>query len=89
MYHDEQTKVICRSTSFDRSHMGGHGVAETPKERTMKKTAALPVILALLIAAPALARTHQHRPTNPTAYGYVARTHQAPTYSNHVPWAPF
>ena len=55
----------------------------------MKKTAALSVILGLLIASPALARTHQHRQSNPGAYGNVERTYIAPTYSNEVPWAPF
>ena len=54
----------------------------------MKKTF-LSVMLALLIASPALARTHhhQHRQTNGSAYGYVDRTHAAPTYD--VPFAPF
>jgi len=55
----------------------------------MKKTVTLSVLLALLIASPALARPHQHRQTNPNTYGYVDRTYAAPTYSNEVPWAPF
>lgn len=55
----------------------------------MKKTAALSFVLALLIASPVLARTHQHRQTNPRAYGHVERTYTAPTYNNEVPWAPF
>jgi hypothetical protein len=55
----------------------------------MKKTAALSVVLAVLIASPALARTHQQRQTNPSAYGYVDPPYAAPTYGNEVPWAPF
>jgi hypothetical protein len=55
----------------------------------MKKTTALSVVLALLIASPALARAHQHRHTKPAPYGYVDPHHTPPTYSNDVPFAPF
>jgi hypothetical protein len=60
----------------------------------MKKTATLSVVLALLIASPALARTHHHRQSKATPYGYVGSTYSAPayptpTYPNEVPWAPF
>ena len=55
----------------------------------MKKTAALSVVLALLIASPALARAHQHRHTNLGTHGYVDPHRSAPTYSNDVPFAPF
>jgi hypothetical protein len=54
----------------------------------------LSVVLALLIASPALARTHHHRQSKATPYGYVGSTYSAPTYPtptypNEVPWAPF
>ena len=55
----------------------------------MKKAAVLSIALALLIASPAVARTHHHRQTNHTAYGEAKRAYVAPTYSNEVPWAPF
>ncbi len=55
------------------------------------KKAVPPLLLALLVASPALARTHQHRhhQTNPGAYGYVNRAPAAPTYGNDLPFAPF
>ena len=55
----------------------------------MNKTVALPVVLALLIASPALARTHHQQQTNPGANGSVERTYAPPSYGNEVPWAPF
>lgn len=53
------------------------------------KKAALSIVLALLIASPALARAHQHRNTNVGTHRYVDPHHSAPTYSNDVPFAPF
>jgi hypothetical protein len=55
----------------------------------VKKTTALSVVLTLLIASPALARSHEHRPANPAASGYVDPPYAPPTYGNEVPWAPF
>jgi hypothetical protein len=60
----------------------------------MKKTAILSAVLALLIASPALARTHHHYQSHATAYGYAGSTYRAPTYvaptyPNEVPFAPF
>ena len=58
----------------------------------MKKTAILSIVLALLAATPALARTHhQQKRVNAAAYGYVASPYvpAAPTYRDEVPFAPF
>ena len=55
----------------------------------MKTTAALSVVLALLVAAPVLAKTHRHHQANAPAYGTVNSTFAVPTYPNEVPWAPF
>jgi hypothetical protein len=58
------------------------------------KTATLSVVLALLIASPALARTQHHHRSNATPSGTVTQTYgasayQAPAYPNEVPFAPF
>jgi hypothetical protein len=55
----------------------------------MNKATALSVVLALLIASPALARTHHHRQPDPTSYGNTERNYVPPPYSNEVPFAPF
>jgi hypothetical protein len=55
----------------------------------MKKTAALSVVLALLLAAPALARTRHHQHPAPQTYGHVQAPYGAPTYANEIPFAPF
>ena len=59
----------------------------------MKKTTALTVVLALLAATPALARTRHHQ-SSPPASSYVGSTYGAPAYTvpaypNEVPFAPF